>query len=138
MITSRQITDLIPAAGRKCYQFIIECNHNGIDVIITSTYRDEEAQHELWLQGRGLPGPIVTNADAGQSFHNYRVAFDFVPIVNGKASWNDDALFNKCGEIAEGLNLTWAGRWTGKLQEKCHCQYTNGLTLKDFEGGKTV
>ena len=79
----------------------------------------------------------MTNAKPGQSFHNYRVAFDFVPIVNGKAMWNDLDTFNKCGEIAESVGLEWAGRWKS-FKELAHCQYTNGKTLAQFEVGESI
>jgi peptidoglycan L-alanyl-D-glutamate endopeptidase CwlK len=65
------------------------------------------------------------------------VAFDFVPLVNGKPAWNDTKLFTKCGEIAEKHGLEWAGRWK-RFSELAHCQYTNGLTLADFQAGKTI
>ncbi len=65
-----------------CKAFIEECDKKGVDVIITSTYRDADSQTALYNQGRTTPGNIVTNAKAGQSFHNWKVAFDFCPIVN--------------------------------------------------------
>mgnify|MGYP003350057629 CR=1 FL=1 len=120
-----------------CSEFINRCKAQGIDVIITSTYRDGAAQDKLYAQGRTEPGKKVTNAKAGQSFHNWRVAFDFCPIVNGKAMWNDSVLFIKCGEIAAGVGLEWAGRWQGKMRERAHLQYTNGLSLHDLQEGKT-
>ena len=91
----------------------------------------------MYAQGRTIAGKIVTNARAGQSYHNWRVAFDFVPIVHGKAQWSDVATFTNCGEIAESVGLEWAGRWKGKFREMAHCQYTNGLSLADFRLGKT-
>jgi peptidoglycan L-alanyl-D-glutamate endopeptidase CwlK len=135
MINSRKITDLHPIVAEKCKQFIDLCKKAKIDVLITSTYRDNESQSALYAIGRTKPGKKVTNAKAGQSFHNFRVAFDFVPIVNGKAAWNDFVLFKTCGEIAESVGLEWAGRWK-KFPELAHCQFTNGLTLKDFQAGK--
>lgn len=138
MVNSRKLTDLLPEVETKAQAFLTRCQHAGIDVLITSTYRDVESQHELWRQGRETEGKIVTNADGGQSFHNYRVALDYVPMKNGKPAWEDTALFTQCGEIAESLGLEWAGRWVGKLRELAHLQYTNGLTLKDFQEGKTI
>jgi peptidoglycan L-alanyl-D-glutamate endopeptidase CwlK len=91
----------------------------------------------LYAQGRTAPGKKVTNAKGGQSFHNWKVAFDFCPIVNGKPNWNDVALYTKCGEIAESVGLEWAGRWKS-FKELAHCQYTGGLTLHDFQQGKTL
>lgn len=137
MINSRNINDLHPKVANMASQFINRCKTAGIDVIITSTYRDIASQNALYAQGRTTPGKKVTNARGGQSFHNWKVAFDFCPIVNGKAVWNDVALFTKCGEIAESVGLEWAGRWV-KFKELAHCQYTNGLTIKDFQSGKTI
>lgn len=141
MINSRKTEDLLPVVQEMVKLFILKCKLNGIDVLITSTYRDNESQTALYSQGR-TPQSIargekkVTNAKAGQSFHNYKVAFDFVPLVNGKAQWNSIALFTKCGEIAESIRLEWSGRWQGKLREMAHCQYTGGLSLKDLQEGK--
>lgn len=137
MINSRNLNDLHPKVKVLCEKFISECKKQAIDVLITSTYRDAASQNALYAQGRTTPGKIVTNAKAGQSFHNWRVAFDFVPIVNGKAQWNDLETFNKCGVIAESVGLEWAGRWK-KFKELAHCQYTGGLRLADFQAGKSL
>lgn len=138
MINSRKIDDLHPYVADLCRKFVKQCMHeHGIDVIITSTYRDAESQNEIYAQGRTKPGPKVTNAKAGQSWHNYRVAFDFVPVVNGKADWKNLDNFRKCGEVAEDLGLEWAGRWK-RFKEMAHCQYTGGLTLADMQAGKTI
>lgn len=137
MINSRNINDLHPKVAAMCSEFLNRCKAKGIDVIITSTYRDHTSQAALYAQGRTTPGRKVTNAKPGQSFHNWKVAFDFCPIVNGKAAWNDTALFTRCGEIAEGVGLEWAGRWV-RFKELAHCQYTGGLKLADFQAGKTI
>ena len=135
MINSRDVKDLHPDVASRCTAFVTECAKQGIDVIITSTYRDMDSQSYLFASGRSRPGPIVTNAKPGDSFHNYKVAFDFVPIQHGKAMWDCPETFKKCGEIAESLGLEWAGRWKS-FRELAHCQYTNGLTLRDFKEGK--
>lgn len=137
MLNSRKIEDLHPKVAAMCREFIIKCDEQGIDILITSTYRDIESQNELYAQGRSKPGKIVTKAKGGQSFHNWRVAFDFVPLLNGKPAWNDTALFTRCGEIGESVGLEWAGRWV-RFKELAHFQYTNGLKLIDFQNGKTL
>lgn len=137
MINSRDIKDLHPKVADMCQLFLDKCKEEGIDVIITSTYRDKESQQALYDQGRTKPGKVVTKAKPGQSFHNWRVAFDFVPIVSGKAQWNDISLFKKCGEIAKSIGLEWAGDWKS-FKEYAHCQYTSNLTLKDFQEGKNI
>lgn len=136
MVNSRKLEDLDPRVAVLCSAFIEKCREEGIDVLITSTYRDAESQNALYAQGRTTPGKKVTNAQAGQSWHNWRRAFDFVPIVNGKAQWNDLATFERCGKISESVGLEWAGRWK-RFKELAHCQHTGGLTLADFQAGKT-
>jgi peptidoglycan L-alanyl-D-glutamate endopeptidase CwlK len=138
MINSRKLEDLHPKIAAKAQAFRDACAAQGIDALITSTYRDNESQAAIYAQGRTAPGSIVTNARPGESWHNWRCAFDFVPIVGGKCQWKDSDLFTRCGVIAESVGLEWAGRWTGKLREAAHCQYTGGLTLADFRAGKTL
>jgi peptidoglycan L-alanyl-D-glutamate endopeptidase CwlK len=137
MINSRKLDDLLPCVQKMAKDFVSKCAAVGIDVLITSTYRDMEEQARLFAQGRTTPGNIVTNARPGESFHNYRCAFDFVPRVNGIPQWEDLSLFRKCGEIAEICGLEWAGRWV-KMKEMAHCQFSGGLTIADLKSGKKV
>ena len=135
MVSSRSLDDLDPRVKTLCEAFLEKTAGMGFDVIITSTYRDFDAQQLLWQQGRGTPGSIVTNAKPGESFHNYRYAFDFVPLVNGKCAWGDSATFTQCGQAAEALGLEWAGRWSGPLREMAHCQMA-GLRIQELIDGK--
>ena len=137
---SRRIEDLAPAVQQRAKALVNAAKDAGIDLLITSTYRSNEEQAALYAQGRTKPGAIVTNARPGESYHNWRCAFDVVPLRNGKPVWGttgpDGDLWRKIGEMGEAVELEWAGRWTGKLREMAHFQYTGGLTLADFKAGK--
>lgn len=141
MINSRNLNDLHPKVKPMVEEFIQKCADNGIDLLVTSTYRDHESQNALYAQGRTTPGKKVTNARGGQSWHNWRVAVDIVPMRNGKPVWGttgpDGELWNKVGEIGESVGLEWAGRWK-TFKEFAHFQYTGGLSLADFQAGKTL
>jgi len=137
MINSRNVDDLLPEVKEMVNAFIALCKKNGIDIIITSTYRDNESQTALYNQGRTTKGAKVTNAKAGESYHNYRCAADFAPVVNGKINWNDTATFTKCGKFAEQCGLEWAGRWKS-FPELAHVQFTGGLSIKDLKAGKKI
>ena len=141
MINSRSLNDLHPKVKPMVEEFIQKCADNGIDLLVTSTYRDHESQNALYAQGRTTPGKKVTNAKGGQSWHNWRVAVDIVPMRNGKPVWGttgpDGELWNKVGEIGESVGLEWAGRWK-TFKEFAHFQYTGGLSLADFQAGKTL
>lgn len=135
MINSRNINDLAPYVANLCRKLIAECKKQGIDLLVTSTWRDGESQNWLYAQGRTRAGRIVTNAKAGQSFHNYRLAFDVVPIVGGKAMWNDIRTFQKVGAIGKSIGLEWAGDWKS-FKEYPHFQWTGGLSLAQLRAGK--
>ena len=87
MINSRDLNELLPAVKGRVDDFLEACKGSGIDLLVTSTYRDIESQDALYAQGRTTDGRIVTNAKGGDSFHNYRCAVDVVPLRNGKPVW---------------------------------------------------
>ena len=137
MINSRNLDDLVPPAKQRAEAFIAAAKAKGIDLLVTSTYRDNESQNALYAQGRTAPGAIVTRAKAGQSWHNYRCALDVVPLVNGKAIWDDPALWKQVGEIGKSCGLEWAGDWV-TFKEFPHFQYTGGLTIAQLQQGAKI
>jgi len=142
MQNSRNLNDLHPLVEALCRSFLDECKKQGVDILVTSTYRDNESQDALYAQGRTTSGDIVTRAKGGQSWHNFRVAFDMVPMRNGKPVWGldtpgDRALWFKVGAIGKSVGLEWAGDWTG-FKEYAHFQYTQGLSMEDFRKGKSL
>ena len=138
MINSRSLDDLIPQARTRVDAFIASCKASGIDLLVTSTFRDNASQDALYAQGRTAPGNIVTNAKGGQSFHNYRCAVDVVPLVNGKPVWDSsNPLWAQVGAIGKASGLDWAGDWKS-FKETAHFQYTGGLTLADLQAGKAI
>jgi len=124
------------------HEFLSKCENEGINVLIYCTKRERSEQEAEYAKGRTKPGKIVTYAPPGCSFHEYGVAFDHVPILNGRLVWEDgltpeeEKLWTRCGEIAESCGFTWGGRWAGRKRDMPHCQYTQGMTIQDFIAGK--
>lgn len=137
-MASRSLDDLLPPVREKAVAFRDGCAAVGIDVLIYCTHRSDEEQDALYALGRTKPGRIVTNARAGESAHNIRCAFDFVPMVGGKPQWSDEALYRRCGAVAESVGLEWSGRWSGKLKETAHCQYLGGRSIAAIRAGAVV
>lgn len=140
MINSRKLVDLHILVRPKAEEHLARCRDMGVDLLVTSTFRDHESQNALYAQGRTAPGRKVTNARGGQSFHNYRLAYDVVPLRNGKPVWGttgeDLELWNLVGSLGEAAGLEWAGRWT-RFREYPHFQFTGGHPLSYFQkGGK--
>jgi peptidoglycan L-alanyl-D-glutamate endopeptidase CwlK len=138
VINSRKIEDLLPPVRERVERFIAACKAEGIDILITSTYRDNESQDALYAQGRTKPGVKVTNARAGQSFHNYRCAVDVVPMKNGKPIWNaKDPVWQEIGKLGKAAGLEWAGDWV-RFKEFPHFQYTGGVSLAQLQKGAKI
>ena len=128
---TKDINDLRPVVAKMAKDFLAKAQAQGIDFIITSVYRSIDEQNQIYAQGRTTPGTIVTNAKGGQSFHNWRVAFDIVPVIQGKAIWNDNALWAKLGQIGTLVGLEWGGSWVN-FKDLPHFQYVAGYSFQDF------
>lgn len=132
---TRDINELLPIVRQKCQQFLDECKKQGINVVVTGTYRSFAEQDALYAKGRTAAGQIVTNAKGGQSLHNHKIAFDCVPIVNNVAVYDNNALWAKLSQIGASLGLEWGGNWA-TFPDKPHFQYTLGYDWSDFQNGK--
>ena len=127
---SRKLSDLHPEVHWRAKAVINLAWEIAIPVLITGTLRTFEEQATLYEQGRTKPGNIVTWAKAGESFHNYGIAFDFVPLKDGKPDWKDLEAFRRVGEIGEDLELQWGGRWPKK--DRPHLQVSFGFTVHEL------
>ena len=126
--SEKNIVTLVPSAQIKAREWLIKCLGAGINVKIIAGNRTYQEQSELYAQGRTKSGQKVTNAQAGYSWHNFGVAWDFVVFdAKGEPLW-DSPLMKKCGEIAESLGLEWGGRWTS-FPDVPHIQVKTGYTL---------
>ncbi|MFD0862491.1 M15 family metallopeptidase [Sungkyunkwania multivorans] len=128
--TNRRIRNLHPIIRDKVSGAINRLDRMGIKVRITKDghFRSFELQDELYAIGRtkDLHLPKVTNARAGESWHNYALAVDVVEIKNGKALWSNPRWEIIAREF-EREGFEWGGRWTRK--DRPHFQFRNGLSI---------
>ena len=105
------------------------------DVEITSALRTFEEQTELYQKGRNEEleiidkDKIVTYAKAGQSNHNFGVAFDVAIYQNGKANWDYSSKEWQM-VVQEGVKqgLDAGANWED-FKDYPHLQYNKGLTI---------
>lgn len=128
-MSSRRLEDLHPIVAEKAHKLVELAKNEGIDLLVTSTLRTFEEQKELYALGRTKPGKRVTNAKPGQSWHNFGLAFDVVPLLNGKAVWNSP-FWSHIGDLGKSLELVWGGDFTG-LRDHPHFEYHPNLTLEE-------
>ena len=125
-MASRKLSDLAPDVRFLAEKFLDSADDEGIEVLVTCTYRSGMEQAALYAQGRTTKGKIVTNAKPGESLHNLLLngqpgarALDVVPMVMGKPMWDaENPLWKRLGEIGESVGLKWGGRW--KKPDKPH------------------
>lgn len=124
------IATLVPSAQAKAREWLAKCRAEGINVKVICGLRSYAEQAELYAQGRTKPGPKVTNAMPGYSWHNFGVAWDFVVFdTSGQPRW-ESPLMERCGVIGEELGLEWGGRWKSP-KDSPHLQLKTGLTLAE-------
>ncbi len=130
MSQSRRFIDrLDPSIRSMAEEVLIRAHAQGIDLVITQGLRTNEEQARLYAQGRTAPGPIVTNAPPGSSWHNFGLAFDVAVLKDGKATWpNDVGLWNQIGAIGKAAGLGWGGDFTS-IKDRPHFEYHPGISL---------
>ena len=126
---SRQrLAKVHPELASRVTRLIETLAREGIVVEVVQGLRTFTEQDALFAQGRTKPGQIVTNARGGQSNHNYGLAVDLCPFVNGRPHWKDNSGFIRIGAEAAKLGLQWGGSWK-KFIDKPHVQLP-GLTVR--------
>ena len=126
-VNEAKIKSLHPKIREAARKFINDAADQGIILRITSGYRTYAEQDKLYAQGRTAPGAIVTRAKGGYSNHNFALAFDVVPLLNGQPNWNSTE-WNKIGQIGKNNGFSWGGDWSGFV-DKPHFQNMFGYSL---------
>jgi peptidoglycan L-alanyl-D-glutamate endopeptidase CwlK len=138
---SRALADLHPHVAELCHAHIAACAADHIQIIVTFTLRSMATQGALYAQGRTAPGKIVTNAKPGESFHNYGLAYDVVPLdAHGHDDFDDVSTaavlrWIEIGKLGKALGLRWGGDFHS-IKDRPHFEWSGTLTLHDLQQGK--
>lgn len=124
------LSRLAPRVQRKALHFLDLAERDGVRLKIVQGLRTFAEQDALYAKGRTKSGRIVTNAKGGQSIHNYGLAFDAAPVIDGVVSW-DEKQYANFGKWAKAAGLEWGGNWK-KFVDLPHLQDTGDLKLKDI------
>lgn len=138
------ITGLHPVVAESEKLLVRKTARRGIEIVITHGFRSNEEQDALFNQGRSIAGNIVTNAQGGESYHNYGLAIDFaLRTPEGDVVWDMERDDNGNGqvdwmevvELAKELGFTWGGDWAN-FPDYPHLQMDFGLSINDLKRGK--
>ena len=130
---SRALEDLASDVAAKARRLLALAAEAGAPLIITQTLRTDEEQEGLYAKGRTRPGPRVTKARGGQSWHNpmgltgQARAFDVTfRTPEGGISWKGP--WATIGTLGESVGLAWGGRWP-TFPDRPHFEDRGGRTL---------
>lgn len=114
----------------KAYQEAVRVTPVGVHPFITEGLRSFQRSDELYAQGRTKPGPIVTNAKGGSSYHNYGLAVDFCLQIDGKTSWIVDKNWMKVVGVFKKYGFKWGGDPNFGIYDAPHFEMTFGYKWK--------
>lgn len=120
----RDFGKLHPLLQRALLEFFQELGRRKLAVFMTEGYRPLARQAHLYEQGRTRPGPVVTYAKPGQSYHNLTVNGRPASAAADFAIWDEDRPWSKSLE------------WTGSEREWEHfteAAHKVGLVTLRFE-----
>jgi len=151
----RSLAALEPDTRAKAGEWLRLCGSRGVAVLVYETHRSPKRQNMLYERGRTAPGPVVTNARAWHSAHQFGRAFDAVPwgaedLMKRKLNWSPfpsraaerefiaagafdhlDPEWRVMAEAADEVGLEWAGKWTS-FREYVHFQWLDGRTISQL------
>lgn len=117
----RKFEDLHSLVAAKARELVALTRTQVIEILITSTLRTVQEQAELLAIGLTKSRDIVTKSKLGESWYDFALAFDVVPLENGKAIW-DFPLWNRFGQLAKQVGLLWAVN-AQSLKDKPHVKF---------------
>lgn len=154
---SRDFADLRADVREAANTVLALAREHDLELLIYCTYRSDEEQARLFRRGRSLwaiearaavlerqwgrpdlarvllqaepqhQTDRVTWAAPGQSAHGYRMAFDAVPMRDGKPVWGTKQVWQQTLWLRYGIcvctaDLEWSGGWRGPRREYPHAQ----------------
>lgn len=125
----QQLHPAIREDAIQAYNEAVKATPVNVHPVIVQTLRTFEEQDLLYQKGRTRPGPKVTNAKPGTSYHNYGLALDFALQVNGKIVWKVDDNWMKVVNIFKKHGFSWGGDWQS-FKDYPHMEKTFGHTWK--------
>lgn len=144
-ISIDRINTLHPKIRQKAleaYREAVKVTPVGIHPFITEGLRSFDRSTNLYNQpwdnkdndGDGTIDEAdekVSNAKAGQSYHNWGLALDFVIQINNKISWKVDKNWLLVASIFEKHGFEWGGRWK-KFKDYPHVEMRLGYHWKQL------
>lgn len=105
---------------------------DNVKIIVIQGLRSFAESDALYAQGRTTPGPIVTKAPGGSSYHNYGLAFDFAMVTDGKDDGVVGPHWLQVVAIMEKHGMTWGGHFPEGFHDDPHFENRYGYNWREL------
>ena len=121
-----RLAPLNPEFARRILVLSDLQNAAGEPIKVAQAFRSWADQQKEWNQGRTTPGPIVSNAPPGHSWHEFGLAADVCPIrlLTVKGWGPADPAWAAMGARGKRLGLFWGGDFVHCPPDRPHFQLT--------------
>lgn len=137
-----------PEVLARGIEMVRRCYDEGIYILFTDGLRTDIEQAKLFGQSRenywykgvnyGAPNKRwATNAEPGESFHNFGLALDYVltDCTAKPVFWTRNKQWERAAAIAKELGFSWGGDWHSGIRDNPHIEYNGGLTINQVRAG---
>jgi D-alanyl-D-alanine dipeptidase len=128
--SERNIATLEPTTAKLAREHLRRLAAEGYTFKVTSATRTFSEQAALYAKGRTAPGPKVTNARPGSSWHNFGLAYDLTLFQGDKNPVWEHPAYDLAGKIGKDLGLRWGGEFK-TLVDRPHFERPIGLSLAE-------
>lgn len=128
-----RLGELHPELAEKIRTMSVMLSEENIEIRVVQGLRTWDQQQALYDEGRTMPGRIVTEAQAGYSWHNFGMAADCAPFDDGVPDWNPShPAWKRMIEVGESLGLL-SGSTFHSCPDNPHFQLTGSLPISPDE-----
>lgn len=129
---------LQPSMRLKVERWLNDAQAENLLLFVDFTWRSRAEQRGLYAKGRKKVGPlwiitnrrlVVTNAPPGSSYHEYGLAVDVYPLVDGLPRFTSTVPI-RVVDLAKRNGLAWGGNWR-TIKDAPHFQDAHAPSIRE-------
>jgi len=140
-VSEARLQLIAPFLSDKAHTLATMLETEGIVFRVTQGLRTWAEQDALYAQGRTTPGSIVTNAKGGESWHNFGLAFDVVPMDQDPPlpDWNiNHPVWRRIIQVGESLGLFSGDEFVHVQKDEPHFQLTGRFPVSPDDEARQI
>lgn len=143
-ISEKRLSEVHPRLAERVRSMAEILAGEHITIRVTQSLRSWSEQQALWLEGRDAKGrvvdpkKVVTDAQPGDSWHQFGLAVDVCPMNDGMPDWNlSHPVWKRIVEVGESVGLISGSTWRS-FPDWPHFQMTGQLPDEPDDAVRSV